>query len=152
MKKYLLMLCCAVVCAGFSGCSDDDDKGVDAHVKQLVGRWSCYLYEDWEDEVLVDSNDRFGDGADAGLYIMEFNADGTGGEFEGIYLSQIEDENNWWRFTFTLKGSQLIMREDDGYAEECSVAKITSSELVLAYQSEYDGVKNTIKHYFRRMK
>ncbi len=139
MKKFLLMLCCAAVCAGFVGCSDDDE-GVDVSVESLVGRWSCYQ----EDDGTVDDN--FGDGVD--LFILEFNADGTCGMFDGLYLSELDDEKNWVRFTYTLKGAQLIMQESGVVnaprVEKCCVAKITSSELVLDYGDE--------KLYFRRMK
>lgn len=142
MKKYLLMLCCAAVCAGFVGCSDDDE-GVDVSVESLAGRWSCYQEWDAEDSYM---DDDFGEGID--LYILEFNADGTCRQFDGLYLSELDDEKYWVRFTYTLEGSQLIMREsgevDEPRVEKCRVAKITSSELVLDYGLE--------KLYFRRMK
>jgi len=57
MKKYLLMLCCAVVCTSFVGCSDDE--GV--NVESLVGRWSCYQEWDAEDSYI---DDEFGEGVD----------------------------------------------------------------------------------------
>ncbi len=147
MKKYLLMLCCAAVCAGFVGCSDDDEG---ADVSLLLGRWSCYQDEYWEDGEW-DVYDDYGDGE--GLFIMEFNADGTGGEFEGLYLSQLNDEYSWDRFTYKLKGSQLIVRLIDvGVEGEFRVEKITSSELVLVYQEEGEGIKYTTRYYFHRMK
>ena len=160
MKKYLLMLCCAAMCAGFVGCSDDDNEGgdvdvdVDVSVESLVGRWCVYQEEDWdEEENKMIMDDEFGEGVD--LTIFEFNADGTGGSFGGSYLSELEDENNWQRFTYTLKGTQVIMYDSDGYLDDFGVLKITSSELVIAWYME-DGETGEkyigAKSYYRRMK
>lgn len=146
MKKYLLMLCCAAVCAGFAGCSDDDES---ADASLLLGRWSCYQDEYWEDGE-SEVYDDYGDGEE--LCIFEFNADGTGGHFDGRYLSELDDENNWERFTYTLKGSQLTLRYNVGIVNEIYVEKITSSELVLSGQDEDEGVKYTEKLYYHRMK
>lgn len=146
MKKYLLMLCCAVVCAGFVGCSDDEEG--DVSVKSLVGRWSAY--QEWDGEASY-MDTEFGEGVDH--YIGEFNADGTGGWFESPYLSELDNENCWDRFTYTLEGSKLILRQGSDYVEECRVTKLTSSELVLAWDYRGDSGKNcTDKLYFRRMK
>lgn len=150
MKKYLLMLCCAAVCAGFAGCSDNDDDGVAASVESLVGRWSCYQEEYWEDGEF-EVYDEYGEGED--LCIMEFNADGTGGHFDGRYMSELDDEGRWRRFTYKLKeGSQLITRFN-GNVDEIRVVEISSSELVLAYQYVDDeGIEYTEKRYYHRIK
>ncbi len=152
MKKLFLCAAALLAAISFPGCSDDDE-GVEVSVESLVGRWSCYQEDDWYGGEL-DSDDEFGDGVD--LYIMEFNADGTCGMFDGLYLSELDNENNWVRFTYTLHGSQLIMQEsgvvNDPRVEKCSVTKITSSELVLTYQGVDEGVKFKEIYYFRRMK
>ncbi len=145
MKKYLLMLCCAFVCAGFVGCSDDDDSNVT--VESLVGRWSAYQEWDGEDSYM---DTEFGEGVN--IYIGEFNADGTGRWLEGIFSSQLEETAE---FTYKLEGSRLITQYpgEPDEPEVCRVAKLTSSELVLAWDYRDDSGKNcTDKLYFRRMK
>ncbi len=152
MKKLFLYAAALLAAISFPGCSDDDDEGVAVTVESLVGRWSCYQEEDWDEvEMKMIMDDEFGEGVD--LYIVEVNADGTGRVFDGLYLSELADENNWNSFTYTLKGAQLIIQKGQGDGARWRVSKITSSELVLAWDEPDDnGIIYPEKIYFRRMK
>ncbi len=135
MKKFFAFLLCTATLAGFAGCSDDDDE---VDLAQLIGKWECYKdydgeYDEWDDE--------YGEGVD--LYLLEFRNDGTGACLDDIHYT-----GTWRQFTYSVNGNMLYWDIDD----KTRIEKLTSSELVLAYDYEGDdGRQYTDKEYYKRI-
>jgi len=140
MKKSFAFLFCAATLAGFAGCSDDDDDKAD--LSQLIGKWECYKDYDGEYDIW---NYEYGEGSD--IYRYEFRTDGTGAR-------RTDDRNDVWiPFAYALSGNVLAIvdqRYED--TEQIRIEKLTSSELILAYDYEGDdGRSCTDKEYFKRI-
>lgn len=142
MKRLFTLLLFAAALT-WSGCSKDDDDTVD--LAQLVGTWEItkmYIgeYGEWDEEW----------GAEFGYILtIEFRADGTA---KTHY--EETDYSSDWEYTYTIESKMLTMTnlKDPDYPEIIRIEKLTSSELVLAYDYEgEDGKTCTDKEYYKRI-
>lgn len=142
MKRQFAFFCCALLLCAFTGC-DKEDESSSADASLLVGRWECYKDYDGEDDCW---DYEYGEGSDVCRY--EFRADGTGAyRFDDLV-------DRWVRFTYALSGNVLaiVNEKEPDYEERIRIERLTSSELVLAYDYEgEDGRNCTDLEYFRRM-
>ena len=143
MKRLFTLLCCAAALS-WSGCTkDNDDNTVDP--AQLVGTWELTKdyyaeYDEWDEEW----------GAEFGyIRTIEFRADGTAKthlDDQGYILDR--------EYTYTIESKMLTMTDPEypDHPEIYRIEKLTSSELVLAYDYEgEDGKTYTDKGYYKRI-
>lgn len=143
MKRLFTLLLFAAALS-WSGCTkDNNDNTIDP--AQLVGTWELTKdyyaeYDEWDEEW----------GAEFGYILtIEFRADGTAKTHyeETDYSSDRE-------YTYTIESKMLTMTDlkDPDYPEIIRIEKLTSSELVLAYDYEgEDGKTCTDKEYYKRI-
>ena len=131
--KYLYGCLMVAVCLGFAACGDDDD--VDVSASDLYGTWSIttdeYTYKENGKLIQEESGtDIYEDGE----WTLTFNEDGTFVE---------NDEGYSYYGTWTLKGNELVMTDDDGDADSVTIIEYNGNRAVVESRYTYtdEGVK-----------
>ena len=129
MKQFKLLsfLFVAVLCLGFTSCSDDDDPTFED--SQIVGTWTVTKYESEE------GIDPYEDGE----WIFTFENNGDGHEFE--YPSYSDD------FKWSLSnGNQITFKYDMGDELTYKILQLNNSNCIIEAREKYQG-----KEYFAKI-
>ncbi|MBR5334129.1 MAG: hypothetical protein IKV33_05265 [Alistipes sp.] len=117
MKKFLGLLFVAMLCIGFTGCTDEKDKDDDKGKKsKIVGIWNNY--KDWDIDYGYDDYSN-------GIYGVCFKENGTG---YWTYYGEIDEYFDW-----KISGSTLRFDYGLGDIESAEIETLSNDELILSY-------------------
>lgn len=110
---FLLMVLAVGVTATSCGSDDDDDnKKSETTTSGIVGTWKQTF--------------------SSGYIILTFNSNGTGSyvEFDSA------DGNHSQTFSWTMRGNNVALVDDDGNIETYTVVSLTSTNLIWKYEDD----------------
>ena len=152
MKKksfYLwAMMLVAVLCVGFTSCSNDDDEDDDDVVTGtgIVGTWQFDAVENYYYDGTSDSYTNYSRYENSYAMYLKFNANGSGTSYEF-------DDGKWYvsPYTYNFDGKYITVPDKDGKVE---VLKLTDSKLsfkITADEEDFDdkNVEYMIQTYKR---
>lgn len=138
MKKLLYFAFAAMLCCGFTACSDDDNGGV-GNADNLIGRWTL-VKEVWEE-----AGEHGVDVEEPGEWVICFKEDGTGYDQEN-YGGQ-----SWtYYFAYEISGNQLIFYYEDGDVGSVKISSLTANQLVFYEEGRDEDGYYKYEEYFTR--
>ncbi|MBF0694824.1 MAG: lipocalin family protein [Flavobacterium sp.] len=133
MKK--LLLCLGMSALLFTGCSDDDDNGLNVNANDLMKKWYQVSY------VVGGETFPYDDHEACGLDYIEFLPNGIMNEVDVWDCTTYTDTYGW-----SLSGDRLTLIYDVDDRETVTITKITDTELhvKVKYDFDDDGDEETI--------
>lgn len=124
MKKLLYFAFAAMLCCGFTACSDDDDNEGGGNIDNLIGKWTLVK------DVWVEDGESGVDEYEPGEDVLCFREDGTGYAGESVWTVD---------FDYTVSGNKLRIELDE-YDPEPWIATIKSlsAEQLVLVEEGYD--------------
>lgn len=123
MKKLFFFAAALFAAFTFSACSDSED-GPTINTSKLLGKWVALARYDYDAEsdsyVEYDDKDHYID-----LYILDFQDEKT------VLVSFDKHLAASHGMTYTLKGSKITFREEDGYGYYYTITDLTDTQLEL---------------------
>lgn len=142
MKKLLYFAFAAMLCCGFTACSDDDDNEGGDNIDNLIGKWTLVK------EVWVEDGESGVDEYEPGEEIVIFDEDGTGYDQETY-------EGETWTSHFEYELIDNILRifyEDEWEHYDLKIKSLTAKQLVFCEEGydEEDDYSYRYESYYVR--
>lgn len=142
MKKLLYFAFAAMLCCGFTACSDDDDNEGGGNIDNLIGKWTLVK------TVWVEDGESGVDEYEPGEEIVIFDEDGTG-------YDQATYEGETWTSHFEYELIDNILRvfyEDEWEHYDVKIKSLTAKQLVFCEEGydEEDGYSYKYESYYVR--
>ncbi len=137
MKKFLFCLGMSAVL--FTGCSDDDDNGINVDSADLMKKWYPVSY------VIGGETFPYDDHEVCGADYLEFLPNNVANDVD-VWDCEIYTDTYGW----SLDGDKISLIYGEGEADTATVTKITETELHVRtkYDFDDDGDEETITEKF----
>ncbi|MBR4052369.1 MAG: lipocalin family protein [Alistipes sp.] len=142
MKKLFYFAFAAMLCCGFTACSDDDDNEGGGNIDNLIGKWTLVK------DVWVEDGESGVDEYEPDEYIIYFGEDGV-----GFSLETYDDQGWMYAFDYSLSGNKLrVVYTDDPEPWIATIKSLSAEQLVLIEEGydEEDDYSYRYESYYMR--